>query len=166
MFLLTLVFILFSLVIYSLAAIVWKVIYRFRIEKLIENIQTKTDLQDIFFKDLPYVMIEVFRRKGYYAKMTNTCGEDGNGLILNNIQMVEVYKHALNQVVEVETAMKLAKCMQKQSIYRGMLITLGDFKHNTRAYCHKNVISCINGEQFLDLCKEVQRRNRILETYQ
>lgn len=163
MLMLYLIFILLIMLIYNTAIMMYKIVYKYKIENLIENIHSKEDLLNICYKDLPYLMIEIFRRKGDIAKITDKCGEEGNGLILNNLQMVEVWKHALNQVVEMESAMKLAKCMQNQSIYRGMIITLGDFKYNTRCFCHKNVITCINGEQFLALCKDAQKRKELLQ---
>lgn len=147
----------------GLMSIAWRIYYKMKIDKLIENIRIKEDFLDIHYKDLSHVMVEIFKRNGYQAKITDKCGEEGNGLILGDTQLIEVWKHSCNQVVEVETAMKLAKCMQSESIYRGMLITLGDFKPNTKAFCHKNVISCINGEQLLALCKEVQKRKEVLQ---
>ncbi len=58
--------------------------------------------------------------------------------------------------MEIEQAKKLAKHMRENGIYRGMLITLGDFKNNTKNFCHLNVIKCINGNQLLQMCKDVQ----------
>lgn len=158
-----LIMIFILLVIYGFLTLLWRIIYKIKIDNMIENIHTKEDLLEISFKDLPHVMVEVFRRNGQNARITDKCGEYGNGLILNDIQFVEVWKHMPNYAVEVETAMKLAKCMQTESIYRGMLITIGDFKMNTKAFCHKNVISCINGDQFLSLCKEAQKRKEVLQ---
>jgi Restriction endonuclease. len=164
MLILALILLLYFIIIKNLITLLWKIIYRSKINNLIETIHTKEDLLEIRFKDLPNVMVELFKRNGYSARTTDKCGEDGNGLILNDIQFVEVWKHSPNQVVEIETAMKLANRMQTSSIYRGMIITLGDFKQNTRAYCHKNVISCVNGEQFLSMFKEAQKSKEILQT--
>jgi hypothetical protein len=55
-----------------------------------------------------------------------------------------------------EQAKKLARHMHENGIYRGMLITLGDFKNNTKNFCHLNVIKCINGNQLLQMCKNTQ----------
>ena len=137
-----------------------------RINNLLEGINSKDDFIQIGFKDFVYLMMEVFRRKGYKVRMTNKCGEENNGLILNDLQYVEVIKFPLDKKIEVETAMKLARCMQLNSIYRGMIVTLGDFKQNTRIFCHKNVIECINGDKVLEMCKEVQKRKPVLESNQ
>lgn len=51
--------------------------------------------------------------------------------------------------------------MQDNDIYRGMIITLGDFKPNTRNYCHMHVITCINGNQLLQMLKKVQSLNPV-----
>ncbi|MDP4095157.1 MAG: restriction endonuclease, partial [Bacillota bacterium] len=98
-------------------------------------------------KDFVQISAEIFRRKGYKVKLTDKCGEEGNGLILNNLIYVEIWKYSADHFTDVEAAMKLAKCMRNNSIYRGIFITLGDFKKCTRTYCHTNVIQCINGEQ-------------------
>ncbi|HHV99182.1 MAG TPA: hypothetical protein GXX36_06375 [Clostridiaceae bacterium] len=142
------------------------IVYSIKINNLLESINDKDDLSQIGFGDFVYLMMEVFRRKGYKVKMTDKCGEENNGLILNNLQYVEVIKFPLNKRIEVETAMKLARCMQLNSIYRGMIVTLGDFKQNTRSFCHKYVIECINGDKVLEMCKEVQKRRPVLETNQ
>ena len=140
--------------------------YSIKINNLLESINDKNDLIQIGFRDFVYLMMEVFRRKGYRVKMTDKCGEESNGLILNNLQYVEVIKFPFEKKIEVETAMKLARCMQLNSIYRGMIVTLGDFKQNTRSFFHKNVIECINGDKVLEMCKEVQKRRPVLETNQ
>ena len=140
--------------------------YSIKINNLLESINDKNDLIQIGFRDFVYLMMEVFRRKGYKVRMTDKCGEEGNGLILNNLQYVEVIKFPLDKKIEVETAMKLARCMQLNSIYRGMIITMGDFKQNTRSFCHKYVIECINGDKVLEMCKEVQKRRPALESNQ
>lgn len=132
--------------------------------KLLDAINVKEDLLYLRFKDYMYIISEVLRRKGYTVKSTTNCGIDGSGLKLDSILYAEIWKHGLNQVVEVELAMNLVKCMQSNSIYRGMLITLGDFKLNTKTFCHKNVIECINGDQLLIMCKEAQKAKAVLET--
>jgi restriction system protein len=141
-------------------------LYKMKMNKLLDTITEKEDLLYLRFKDYMYIIMEIFRRKGYLVKFTNNCGIDGSGLKLklDSILYAEVWKHGLNQVVEVELAMNLAKCMQSNSIYRGILITLGDFKLNTKAFCHKNVIECINGDQLLNMCKEAQKSKAVLET--
>ena len=142
---------------------VYGILYRIKIYNILESLNSKEDLLYLHFKDFLHVVMEVLRRKGYKIKPTDRCGEEGNGLLLNELQYVEVWKHGLTQLVDVEAPMKLVKCMQSSSIYRGMLITLGDFKQSTKMYCHKNVIECINGDQLLAMCKEVQRRKAVLE---
>jgi restriction system protein len=145
-------------------AVLWRLYNKIKTDNLLEHINSREELLYLHFKDFLQVIIEVLKRKGYKVRITDKCGEEGNGLILNGRQYVEVWKHSINQIVDVEAAMKLARCMQVNSTHRGMLITLGDFKQNTRVYCHKNVIECINGEQLLEMCKEVQTRKGVLET--
>ncbi len=147
---------LFLLILLKLVELISKLVYKRKIHELLKVINTKEDLLYLNFKDYLAVIVEVLRRSGYKVKSTDACGIDGSGLKLNGIQFAEVWKHGLQQIVDVELAMNFAKCMHNNSIYRGMLITLGQFKPSTRAYCHKNVIECINGDQLLDMCKAVQ----------
>lgn len=152
------------MIISKLISIIGSMLYKIKINTLLENINSKEDLLYLGFKDFLNLMAEVFKRKGYKVRITDKCGEDGKGLILNNIQLVDIWKHGLNHIVDVEIAMKLAKCMQLDSFYRGMLLTLGDFKQSTKLFCHKSVIECINGEQLVLMCKEVQKRKEVLQT--
>ena len=77
-------------------------------------------------------------------------------MILNDVIFVELWKNAPGHLIEIETAIKLAYCMRRASVYRGMLVTLGDFKRNTRLFCHKYVIQCVNGDQLVEMLREVQ----------
>lgn len=163
MLILILLMIIVAKIIYGIYTVIWNAYYKMKIDNLIEDINTKEDLLFTNYKDFINVIAEAFKRKGYTVKFTDKCGEECNGLILNDIQYVEVWKHGLDQVIEVEAAMKLSKCMQLNSIYRGMLVTLGDFKQNTRSFCHKSVIECMNGDQLLAMCKEVQRRKEVVQ---
>ncbi|EMS69215.1 restriction endonuclease [Ruminiclostridium cellobioparum] len=151
------------LVLIKLAELTYRVFYKRKINQILKVINTKEDLLYLNFKDYMSVIMEVLKRLGYRVKPTAACGIDGSGLLLNNIQFTEVWKHGLQQVIDVELAMNLFKCMSDNSIYRGMLITLGDFKSCTKVYCHKNVIECINGDQLLDMCKSVQNAKIVLE---
>ncbi len=151
------------LVLIKLTELTYKVFYKRKINQILKVINTKEDLLYLNFKDYMSVIMEVLKRLGYRVKPTAACGIDGSGLLLNNIQFTEVWKHGLQQVIDVELAMNLFKCMSDNSIYRGMLITLGDFKSCTKVYCHKNVIECINGDQLLDMCKSVQNAKIVLE---
>lgn len=151
-----------AMIIYKFFALIFYVLYKIKINNLIESINKKEDLLYVCHKDFINIIAEVLKRKHYSVKLTDKCGEDQNGLILNDIQYVEALKHSLNHVVDIETAMKLARRMQLNSIYRGMLITLGDFKQMTKIFCHKNVIECINGDEILEMCKAVQKRKPIL----
>jgi restriction system protein len=161
MLFLILMFIVF-MILYNFTRLVWHIICKIKIINLLEGIDTKEDLLYFRIKDFIDVIAEVFKRKGFKVISTDNCGEEGNGLILDDIKYAEVWKHGLNQVVDIEAAMKLTKCMRSNSIYRGMLVTLGNFKPNTRSYCHKNVIECIDGDQLLIMCKEVQYRKEVL----
>lgn len=146
---------------YCFIKIVWHIFDRVKTDILLERIQDKNDLLYMDFKDFINVTAEVLKRKGYKVRATNRCGEDNNGLEIDGLQFAEVFKIGVNRLMEVESAMKLAWCMRINSIHRGQIITLGDFKKNTRAFCHMHVISCINGDQFLAMCKEVQRSNAV-----
>jgi restriction system protein len=163
MLIILLLMLIVTMIFYKIFSIIYHILYKIKINNLLESISTKEDLLYMHFKDFQHMTVEVLKRKGYKVDFTNKCGIDGSGLKLNDLQYAEVWKHGLNQVVEVELARNLAKCMQVNSIFRGMLITLGDFKHTTRTYCHKNVIECINGDQLLKMCKEVQRGKVVLE---
>ncbi len=159
-----LILIFLAMTFYWSLVIVYTMYSRVRINRMLENINTVEDLQYIPFKVFLPLIAEVFKRKGYSVKITDKCGEEGNGLILDNMRYVEILRRALNHEVDCEAAMKLAKCMQSNAIYRGMIITLGEFKHNTRMFCHKNVIECITGPQLLAMFKEVQKKKEILQT--
>jgi restriction system protein len=164
MMILLLFWVLVYFLIYRIIILIWSILFKIKINSLIESVNTAEDLLYFHFNDFFNVIIEVFKRKGYKVRITDKCGEEGNGLILNDIQYVEVWKHATNKLIDVETAMKLTTRMQFNLIYRGMLVTLGDYKQNTKLFCHKNVIDCINGEQLLVMCKEVQKRKEVLQT--
>ena len=152
------------MIIHGFLTLIHSILYKIKINRLLENINSKEDLMFMSMKCFWGVVNEVFKRKGYDTEFTDKCGEEENGLILNETQYVEMWKHSLTQLVEIESAMKLANCMRRNSIYRGMLITLGDYKLNTKSFCHRNVIECINGDQLLEMCKEVQRRVGVFET--
>ncbi len=147
----------------KLTELTYRIFYKRKINQILKVINTKEDLLYLNFKDYMSVIVEVLKRLGYKVKPTEACGIDGSGLLLNNVHFTEVWKHGLQQVVDVELAMNLFKCMSDNSIYRGMLITLGDFKPCTKVYCHKNVIECINGDQLLDMCKSVQNAKVVFE---
>ena len=164
MLIIYLLLILVCMILCKLIDTILYILYKIKINNLLENISTKEDLFDTRCKDFINVIAEVFKRKGYKVEITDKCGEDGQGLVLDNLQYVDLTKHGLRHIVDVERAMKLAKCMSSNSIFRGTLITLGDFKQNTRKFCHKNVIKCINGDQLLAMCKEVQKKKEVLQT--
>ncbi|NJD01595.1 MAG: restriction endonuclease [Ruminiclostridium sp.] len=153
-----------AMTLYWFIIIIYNVSEKIKINVLLEKIKAKEDLEYIKFMDFLKMIAEVFKRKGYKVGITNKCGEEGNGLILNSMQYVEIWNRGFSHAVDCEAAMKLAKCMRSNSIYRGMLITLGDFKHNTKTFCHMNVIECINGEQLLSMIKDVQKKKEVLQT--
>lgn len=152
------------ILIYNLFLIIHSVFYKIKINYLLENINSREDLFNMRSMDFQNVIAEVFKRKGNKVKITNKCGEYGNGLIINDIKYAEIWKHGLNHIVDIEVGMKLEHFMQINSISRGILVTLGDYKQNTKIFCFKNVIECINGEQLLKMCKEVQKRREVLQT--
>jgi len=155
--------ILIMILLYNLYEIFHSVFYRIKLNYLLENINSREDLLYMRSMDYQNVIAEVFKRKGNKVKITDKCGEYGNGLIINDIKYAEIWKHGLNHIVDVEAGMKLAHHMQINSIYRGILVTLGDYKQNTKIFCRINVIECINGEQLIKMCKEVQKRREVLK---
>jgi len=140
----------------ELAKRIYHIIYLVRISLLFDTINSKEDLLFLRNKDFEYVVAEIFKRMGYRVRMSDHFGEGGTGIILNDILYVQARKERYQHLMEIEQAKKLAKHMRENGIYRGMLITLGDFKNNTRNFCHLNVIKCINGNQLLQMCKDTQ----------
>ncbi len=151
-------------IIYALIKISYILYQQVKVYNLLESIEQKEDLIFLGFRDFINVVAEAFRRKGYKVEFTVKCGEEGNGLILNDKLYVEVWKNGYNYPIEVETAMKLSNHMQSNSVYRGMIISSADFKLNTRTYCHKNVIECVNSLQILAILKDAQRRHKLYQT--
>ena len=138
-----------------------RIVYLVRISMLVDSIGNKQDLLFLSLQDYEYVIAEVFRRSGYKVRMSKKFADGGNGIILNDLHYVVARKEAYHHLIEVEQARKLTKHMQDNEIYRGMIITLGDFKPSTRNYCHINVITCIDGNRLLQMLKKVQSLNPI-----
>lgn len=147
--------ILITIIVYELASLIIHICYLIKISFLVDNIKCKDDLLYLKLKDFEYAIAEVFRRQGYKVRMSDHFGEGGNGLILNDIYYVMVRKESYHNLVEIEQARKLAKHMRDNNIHRGMIITLGDFKTNTKNYCHINVIKCINGDKLIQMIRNV-----------
>lgn len=133
------------------------ILYLVKISFLVDGIKCRDDLLYLKLKDFEYAVAEVFRRQGHKVRMSSHFGEGGTGIILDETYYVMVRKDSFHNLVEIEQAKKLAKHMRDNKIYRGMIITLGDFKANTKNYCHTNVIKCINGDELLRMFKSVQR---------
>jgi restriction system protein len=163
MLILLLLMIVFLKICCDVLRIIRHIYCRIKINTLLDGINTKKDLLYMHSQDYISLIKEIFRRKGYSVDVTNKCGEYKNGLILDKKQFVEVMKHPINHVMEVETAMKLARCMQTVAVFRGMLVTLGDFKKSTRLYCHRYAIECIDGDRLLSMCREVQKKKGLLQ---
>lgn len=144
------------MIVYELVNWIIHICYMIKISILVDNIESRDDLLYLKLKDFEYAIAEVFRRQGYKVQMSDHFGEGGNGIILNDIYYVIVRKESYHNLVEIEQAKKLIKHMRNNNIHRGMIITLGDFKANTKNYCHTNVVKCINGEQLLQMFKSVQ----------
>ncbi len=163
------IFIILMFIIYKIAINMYYIVNDYtckaRADKYLNSIKSKQDLLFMHFKDLEHLVAEIFRRKGHCVKMTDKFGEGDNGLILDDMCYVMIKKHSLNKLVNVELARKLADHMYKDSIYKGMFISLGDFNNNTRNFCYKNVITCINGSQLLDMCLKFQSDNMLKEGY-
>jgi len=148
--------ILVTFFVYELINRIVHICYLVKISILVDNIGCINDLLYLRLKDFEYAIAEVFRRKGHKVQMADHFGEGGNGIILDEIYYVIVRKDSLHSLVEIEQAKKLAKHMRDNNIHRGMIITLGDFKTNTRRFCHTNVIKCINGDELFRMFKSVQ----------
>lgn len=146
---------------YDLIVFTQSIYYKFKIINLLENIHSKDDFIYMSYKDYVHVVAEIFKRKGFKVSHTNLCGEESNGLILNNNLFVEVCKNSFHHQMEMETAMKFTRRMELGAISRGMLITLGDFKDSTRSYCFKNVIDCVNCDRLMQMCKQVQHKDKM-----
>jgi restriction system protein len=148
--------VLFSWVFCELSIKLFELIYYIKISILVDKIECKDDLLFLRTKDFEHVIAEVFRRNGYKVRFSGHFGEGGTGIILNELYYVLARKEHYHHLVEIEFAKKLKRHMDNNSIYRGMVVTLGDFKTNTKNYCHINVIACINGDQLLQMCKDVK----------
>lgn len=148
--------ILVSIILFELVSWIIHICYIIKINLLVDNIKDKDDLLYLKLKDYEFAIAEVFRRQGYKVKMSDHFGEGGNGIILNDIYYVIARKESYHNLVEIEQAKKLIKHMKDNDIHRGIIVTLGDFKTNTKNYCYTNVIKCINGDQILQMFKDVQ----------
>ena len=159
MLMMYLFFLLTAWVLFEIVNRILHVVYLVRISMLVDSIDNKQDLLFLSLQDYEYVICEVFKRSGYRVRMARHFADGGNGMILNDLYYVVARKEAYHHLIEVEQARKLTKHMQDNDIYRGMIITLGDFKPNTRNYCHMNVITRINGNQLMQMLKKVQSLN-------
>ena len=133
-----------------------KMLYNRKIKSLLASICTKKELLYTDDKDILNMLALFYTKKGYKVKTTDMCGEALNGLILDDLVFVELWKNSIDHKLEIETAIKFSRCMQEASIHRGKLVTIGDFKMNTKLYCNKYVIECINGDTLLDMLKELR----------
>lgn len=146
------IFILFLYILTTLFSLIY---HKIKINRLFNEISCKEDLLYLRQQDFYGIIAEAYKRTGHKIHATDKCGEQ-NGFILDNIKFIEARKTGLSQVIEAEAAMSFAKCMHSNNIYRGVLITLGDFKSTTLKFCKTNVIECINGDQLLYMIKEAQ----------
>ncbi len=141
--------------VYILTVLFALIFHRIRIIRLFNDISCKHDLLYLRQQDFYDIIMESYRRTGHKIRTTDKCGQQ-SGFVLDDNKFVEVWKTGLSQLIEAEAAMSFAKCMRSNNIYRGVLITLGDFKGTTLKFCKTNVIECINGDQLLNLIKEAQ----------
>ncbi|HBT65290.1 MAG TPA: hypothetical protein DEB10_11595 [Ruminococcaceae bacterium] len=151
-FICVLLYIIFDFV----SRLVNKTRHKKKINRLLATVNTKDELLYMRETEILNMLALLFQRKGYKVKTTDKCGEFVNGLLLDDVIFVELQKNSPKHLLEIETAIKFTYCMQQASIHRGMLITLGDFKLNTKLYCHKYVIECVNGDQLLAMIREVR----------
>lgn len=156
-----LIVLLIYLILYLIVEIVWRFVYKYyyriKINRLLDGISCKEDFLYMKEKDFINVITLMLKRKGNKAEPTDKCGEETGGLIINDVIFAEMRKDSLSHLVEKETAMKLSHCMKEASVYRGMLITSGDYRESTRLYCRRNVIECVNGDRLFDMCRDVQK---------
>ena len=148
--------IMISVTVYQLACFVSHICYMAKIGYIADNIRCKDDLLYLKLRDYEHVIAEIFRRQGYKVQMSDHFGEGGTGIILDGVYYVIARKESYNSLVEIEQAKKLVKHMRDNNIHRGIIITLGDFKGNTKNYCHMHVIKCINGDQLIQMLRSVQ----------
>jgi restriction system protein len=146
----------FSWILCELSVMLFELFYCAKISILVDKISCKDDLLYLRVKEYEYVIAEIFRRSGYKVRLSDHFGEGGTGIILNDLYYVLPRKECYHHHVEVELAKKLNHHMKNNSIYRGMIVTLGDFKINTKKFCYTNVINCINGNQLMQMCKDVK----------
>ena len=121
-----------TVVFYEVVSFIVHIVYLVKISSMVDNINSKYDLLLLRLKDYEYCIAEVFRRQGYRVQLSNHFGDGGNGIILDDIYYVIVNKVSFHNLVEIEQAKKLIKHMSDNDIHRGMIITLGDFKTNTK----------------------------------
>jgi len=149
------------LALYLLIELCWRFIYKIyykgRINRLLDGLSCKEDFLYMKEKDFTSVVALMLKRKGHKVETTDLCGEHSEGLIINDVMFAEIRKDSLSSLVEKESAMKLSQCMRASDIYRGMLITTGDYKSSTRLYCGRSVIECVNGDRLFEMCRDVQR---------
>jgi len=154
------VFLIYS-ALYLMFELVWRFVYKIyfknRIVSLLDSVRCKDDFLYMSEKEFTGVITLMLTRKGYKVEATDRCGEQEGGLFINGVIFAEMHKESLSHLIEKETAMKLSQCMRESGIYRGMLITTGDYRNSTRLYCGRNVIECLNGDRLLDMCRDVQR---------
>lgn|GEM_PF-656853 len=143
-----------------------KVLYNIKIRNILDSIETKEDLLYLSQRDLEHVISLMFRRMGYSSvRFSNSFGEGSPGIILDDKYYVQITKTNFKSKINVEMAAKLAWHMLRDSIYRGIYITLGDFEKSTLNFCHKNVIQCINGDRLLEMCKDARNVSGMSKRY-
>jgi restriction system protein len=148
-------------VVYRILAIICEIVLKIRAIYLLDSITSKRDLLYMKYGDFERVVAEMFRRRNHRVEFSERFGEGEKGLVIDGTVYVQLRKDPLSGMINVEQAMKLAKSMWRDSIYRGMFITLGDFENITYRYCHKNVITCINGDRLLEMCLGVQSARKL-----
>lgn len=148
-------------VVYRIFAIIWEIVLKIRAIYLLDGIASKRDLLYMKYSDFERVVAEMFRRRNYRVEFSDRFGEGEKGLVIDGTIYAQLRKDSLGSMINAEQAMKLVKSMWRDNIYRGIFITLGDFENTTYRYCHKNVITCINGDRLLEMCLEVQSARKL-----
>src|SRR5690554_4890998 len=145
---------------YMAAAIIYEMYLRVKTVHLFDRISCKRDLLYMKYSNFERIVAEIFRRDNHSIKFSDRFGEGEKGLIIDGTTYAQLKKDNPGCMINVEQVMKLVYSMQRDNIHRGMYITLGDFENITYRYCHKNVITCINGDRLLEMCLAAQAYRR------
>lgn len=133
--------------------IILKIIGKFKIKKIYNNINSKDDLFNLHPRDFEFIVGEFFKRLGYKVKVTKYLRDGGKDLILNGDTYVEIKKYAFNHLIDKQIVEKLLKVMKRDMIQKGMIVTLSNFNTTARELCEQYGIVCIDGNMLINKIK-------------